>query len=64
MSSLRVLDIVKIGLCEHLTHLPGDMFAKIFQQEKFLIYGILYIYIHVKNLSFTVKQKTPLFIII
>ena len=38
-SSLRVLEIAKIGLSENLTHLPSGIFAKISQREKFPIYG-------------------------
>ena len=37
MSSLRVLQIAKIGLIEDLTHLPSDVFAKISPCEKFPI---------------------------
>ena len=38
-SSLRVLEIAKIGLSlsENLTHLPSRIFAKISRREKFLI---------------------------
>ena len=39
-SSLRVLEIRRIGLSENLTHLPSVFFAKIFRCEKFPIYGI------------------------
>ena len=39
-SSLRVLEIAKIGLSENLTHLPRVIFAKISRREKILIYGI------------------------
>ena len=39
-SSLRVLEIAKIGLNENLTHLPSVIFAKISRREKFQIYGI------------------------
>ena len=38
-SSLRVLEIAKIGLGENLTHLPSVIFAKISRREKFPIYG-------------------------
>ena len=38
MSSLRVLEISKIGLSENLTHLPNVILAKISQREKFSIY--------------------------
>ena len=41
MSSLRVLEIAKIGLRENLTRLPSVVFAKISRREKFPIYGIL-----------------------
>ena len=34
MSSLRVLEIVKIGLSENLTHLPSTIFAKISPTQK------------------------------
>ena len=39
-SSLRVLEIVKVGLSENLTHLPSVIFAKISRREKFPIYGM------------------------
>ena len=39
MSSLRVLEIAKIGLSENLTHLTSVIFAKISRREKFPIYG-------------------------
>ena len=39
-SALRVLEIVKIGLNENLTHLPIVVVAKISRCEKFPIYGI------------------------
>ena len=39
-SSLKVLEIAKIGLSENLTHLPSVIFAKISRREKFPIYGI------------------------
>ena len=39
-SSLRVLEIAKIGLSENLTHLPSGIFAKISQREQFPIYGM------------------------
>ena len=39
--SLRVLEIAKIRLSEHLTHVPSVIFAKISRREKFPIYGIL-----------------------
>ena len=39
-SSLRVLEIAKIGLSENLTHIPSGIFAKISRREKFPIYGI------------------------
>ena len=42
-SSLRVLEIVKIGLSDNLTHLPSGIFAKIARREKF---PILIRYIH------------------
>ena len=38
-SSLRVLEIAKIGLSENLAHLPSVIFAKISRREKFPIYG-------------------------
>ena len=38
-SSLRALEIVKIGLIENLTHLPSGNFVKISRREKFSIYG-------------------------
>ena len=40
VSSLRVLEIAKIGLSENLTHLPSGIFAKISRREKFPIYSI------------------------
>ena len=40
-SSLRVLEMAKLGLSENLTHLQSIIFAKISQREKFPIYGIL-----------------------
>ena len=40
-SSLRVLEIAKIGLSENLTHLPSVIFAKISRREKFPIYGMM-----------------------
>ena len=40
MSSLRVLEIAKIGLSENLTHLPSVVFAKISRRETFPIYGM------------------------
>ena len=45
-SSLRVLEIAKIGLCENLTHLPSGIFAKISKRKKFLIYGNIMIIVH------------------
>ena len=39
-SSLRVIDIAKIGLSENLTHLPSGILAKIARREKFPMYGI------------------------
>ena len=36
-SSLRVIEIAKIGLSENLTHLPKGIFAKISRREKFPI---------------------------
>ena len=42
-SSLRVLEIAKIGLCEKLTYISSDIFAKISWPEKFPIYSI-YVY--------------------
>ena len=36
-SSLRVLEVVKIGLSENLTHLPSGIYAKISLREKFPI---------------------------
>ena len=36
-SSLRALEIAKIGLSEKLTHLPSVIFAKISRREKFPI---------------------------
>ena len=39
-SSFRVLEIVKMGLGENLTHIPSVVFAKISRREKFPIYGI------------------------
>ena len=39
-SSLRVLEIAKIGLRENLTRLPSVIFAKFSRREKFPIYGI------------------------
>ena len=39
-SSLRVLEIMKIGHSENLTHLPSVIFAKISRREKFPIYGM------------------------
>ena len=39
-SSLRNLEIAKIGLGENLTHLPSVFFAKISRREKFPIYGM------------------------
>ena len=38
-SSLRVLEIAKIGLSENLTHLQSGIFAKISRREKFPTYG-------------------------
>ena len=38
-SSLRVLEIAKIGLSENLTHLQSVIFAKFSRREKFPIYG-------------------------
>ena len=38
-SSLRVLEIAKIGHSENSTHLPIVIFAKISRREKFPIYG-------------------------
>ena len=40
-SSLRVLEIAKIGISENLTHLHSVVFAKISRREKFPIYGML-----------------------
>ena len=42
-SSLRVLEIAKIGLSENLTHLPNVIFAKISQREKFPTYGNIFL---------------------
>ena len=39
-SSLRVLEIAKIGLSENITHLLSFIFAKITRREKFPIYGM------------------------
>ena len=39
-SSLRVLEIAKIGLNENLTHLLSVIFAKMSRRETFPIYGI------------------------
>ena len=39
-SSLRVLEIAKIGLSENLTHFLSVIFAKISRRENFPIYGI------------------------
>ena len=39
ISSLRVLEIAKIGLSENLTHLPSVIFAKNSRREKFPICG-------------------------
>ena len=47
MSSLRFLDIAKVGLRENLTHLPSGIFAKISQREKFPMYGMTEISLHV-----------------
>ena len=41
MSSLRVLEIAKIGLSENLTHLGILIFTKMSQRQKFPIYGKL-----------------------
>ena len=41
MSSLRVLEIAKIGLSENLTHLGILIFTKMSRREKFPIYGKL-----------------------
>ena len=41
MSSLRVLEIAKIGLGENLTDLPSVIFAQISRRKKFRIYGNL-----------------------
>ena len=38
-SSLRVIEIAKIGLSENLTHLPSSIFAKLSRREKFPTYG-------------------------
>ena len=38
-SSLRFLEIAKIGLSENLTHIPRVIFVKISRLEKFPIYG-------------------------
>ena len=43
-SSLKVLEMAKIGLSENLTHLPSAISAKFSQREKFPIYGILNIH--------------------
>ena len=54
-SSLRVVEIAKIGLSENLTHLQRVIFAKISRREKFPIYGstvynsILQNHFHVKS---------------
>ena len=42
-SSLRVLEIAKIGLGENLAHLPCVVFAKISRRAKFPIYSILFL---------------------
>ena len=39
-SSLRFLEIAKIGLSENLSHIPNVIFAKISRREKFPIYGM------------------------
>ena len=39
-SSLSVLEIAKIELCEYLKHLPNDIFAKNSRREKFPRCGI------------------------
>ena len=41
-SSLRALEIAKIGLSKNLTHLRSFIFAKITRREKFPIYGTYY----------------------
>ena len=38
-SSLRVIEIAKIGLSENLTHPPSGIFANISLRDKFPIYG-------------------------
>ena len=43
-SSLRVLEIGKIGLSENLPHLPSGIFAKISRREKFPIYSNLHLH--------------------
>ena len=40
-TSLRVLEIAKIGLSENLTHPPSGIFAKFSRREKFPIYSRL-----------------------
>ena len=57
-SSLRILEIAKIGLSENLAHLPSVIFAKIFRGEKFPIYGILQVTIDFQNLMQNIMQIT------
>ena len=64
MSSLRVLEIVKIGLGEKLTHLPSVIFAKISHCKKFPIYStaLLTCDNHSDLKTKTMKTKTNLMI--
>ena len=57
-SSLRVLEIAKIGLSENLEHLPSGIFANISRREKFPIYGKKFSVISVCiNLTFVLPAK-------
>ena len=56
MSSLRVLEIAKMGLSENLTHFPSVIFAKISRREKFPIYGMLY-----PHSATCLTKQSPLF---
>ena len=51
-SSLRVLEIAKMGFSENLSHIPSVIFAKNSRREKILIYGTFHIdYLRISDIK-------------